>query len=283
MPNRVGWSLLRGRFRSVELLILEDLEGLEHFPLAREELVHTLTALESTSAAVAFSARNAPATWLPSTWPRRLTTRLMGGLAVSVALPGLASRRRYILQHGTQHGITFQAEAVEALAQAADGYRTLEGWLSRLAFETRLTGHDENNSPPGHVQHSGHQPPAHRQALPTVLDLFTVTKLLSDEACLTASLMTIDTIARDVARRFRIRLHVIRGPSRQPSTVQARHVAMYLARTCTGSSFASIGRYFGGRDPATVRHACKMVIHYLATDAILTSFIDSFITRSSNA
>ena len=62
----------------------------------------------------------------------------MGGLATPIATPGLTSRRRYILQHAGQQGVALQAEAVETLAQAADGYRTLEGWISRLALEGRL-------------------------------------------------------------------------------------------------------------------------------------------------
>ena len=98
----VGWSALRGRFRSVDLFVLEDLEGLERGPLARDELVHTLDALEATGAAVAFSARSAPGTWPSQTWPRRLVNRLMGGLSARIEPPGLASRRRYILQHASQ-------------------------------------------------------------------------------------------------------------------------------------------------------------------------------------
>ena len=50
---------------------------------------------------------------------------------------------------------------------------------------------------------------------------------------------------------------MLRGPSRRASVVTARHLAMHLARTLAGSSFAAIGTYFGGRDPATVRHACR--------------------------
>ena len=60
-----------------------------------------------------------------------------------------------------------------------------------------------------------------------------------------------------VATRFAVRVSALRGPGRQTSIVEARHLAMYLARLHTGLSYAAIGAYFGGRDPATVRHACK--------------------------
>ena len=133
-----GWSALRGRFRCVGLFVLEDLEGLERAPLARDELAHTLDALDASGAAVAVSARSAPGTWPRLEWPVRLINRLLGGLAVRIAPPGLASRRRYVLHHATQHGVALQADAVETLAQAADGYRPLDGWITRLALEDRL-------------------------------------------------------------------------------------------------------------------------------------------------
>ena len=81
----VGWSALRGRFRSVQLFVLEDIEGLARGPLARDELAHTLDALDATGAAVAFSARSRLATWPRKDWPRRLVNRLMGGLASRIA------------------------------------------------------------------------------------------------------------------------------------------------------------------------------------------------------
>jgi chromosomal replication initiator protein len=57
---------------------------------------------------------------------------------VRIAPRGLTSRRRYILQYARQHVVILNTAAVEALAEAADGYRTLDGWLSQLALEARL-------------------------------------------------------------------------------------------------------------------------------------------------
>src|SRR5438128_582359 len=82
--------------------------------------------------AVAVSARSAPGTWPRREWPAGLVNRLLGGLTARVDPPGLAARRRYVLHGAGQHGLTLPAEAIERLAWAADGYRTLDGWLSRL-------------------------------------------------------------------------------------------------------------------------------------------------------
>jgi chromosomal replication initiator protein len=274
----LGWSELRSRFRSVSLFVLEDIEGLERSPLARDELVHTLDALDVTGATLAFSARSAPGTWLYCTWPKRLVNRLMGGLAISIAAPGLASRRRYILQNASEHGVALQAEAVETIAEAADSYRTIEGWLSRLALEARL-GHQQTNRRIGPPLTSVQQrSPAHSRSVP--FDSCQVATILADDKHLVEPIVAIDTIAREVAGRFGIRLSLLRGPSRRALVVLARHLAMYLARTFTGSSLVTIGLYFGGRAPASVRHGCKVTTLRLKNDPALTAVVATFESRS---
>src|SRR5262245_34019541 len=110
-PSGSGWSALRGRFRSVDLFVLEDLDRLERALLARDELVHTLDALEAAGASVAVSARAAPGASARLEWPARLVARLLGGLAARIAPPGLASRRRYVLERTREHGLALEAEA----------------------------------------------------------------------------------------------------------------------------------------------------------------------------
>lgn len=251
-----GWATLRGRLRAVDLLILEDLEGLTRAPSARDELAHTLDALEAAGAAVAISARTPPSTWPRREWPGRLIGRLQGGLTVRIEPPGPSARRRYVLEHAGARGLLLQAGAVERLADAADGYRTLEGWLARLALEARL---DERAGT------------ASAKARAHALDAAAVETILADEVPLTLSAVSIDSIARSVAEQLGLRLSVLRGPSRRASVVVARHLAMHLARIATGASFATIGDYFGGRDPATVRHACRAAAGRIAEDPAMAA------------
>jgi chromosomal replication initiator protein len=269
----IGWSALRGRFRSVDLFILEDLEGLERGPLARDELVHTLDALGAIGALMAFSARSAPGTWPSLGWPNRLVNRLFGGLAVRMTPPGLASRRRYILQHANQHKLALQADAVETLAEAADGYRTLDGWISRLALEARLKNEQQTRELDKGKAHRGRRSSVHHHVSPAPLDPHTVATILADETLLVGSRITIDAITQDVARLFKIRVGVLRGPTRRASIIIARHLAMYLARRWAGLSFTAIGRYFGDRDSATVRHACKTTLIRLDADPTLAAAV----------
>ncbi len=251
-----GWATLRGRLRAVDLLILEDLEGLARVPSARDELAHTLDALEAAGAAVAVSARTPPSTWPRREWPGRLIGRLQGGWTVRIDPPGPSSRRRYLLEHAGARGLLLQAGAVERLAGAADGYRTLEGWLARLALEARLDPRSGTAA-------------AKTKARP--LDAAAVETILADEVSLAAPSASIDGIARSVAERLGVRLSVLRGPSRHSSVVVARHLAMHLARMATGASFAAIGEYFGGRDPATVRHACRASAGRIAEDPAMAA------------
>jgi chromosomal replication initiator protein len=257
-----GWSELRGRLRAVDLLVLEDLEGLLRAPSARDELAHTLDALEAAGAAVAISARTAPGTWPRREWPTRLISRLQAGLTVRIDPPGLAARRRYVLHRAGRHGLTLQAEAVERLASAADGYRTLDGWLARLALEDRV-GPRRGGAGAG----AGAGPGKHARPL----DAPTVAAILAEETLLAGSAVSIESIARSVSERFGVRLGLLRGPSRRASVVAARHLAMHLARTLTGSSFAAIGAYFGDRDPATVRHACRAALDRFVADPALAA------------
>ena len=160
--------------------------------------------------------------------------------------------------------MALQAEAVERLAEAADGYRTLDGWIARLGLEARL----------GQRRRAGGRGASVAgRACATWLDPETVAAILAEETLLADPALTVDAIARAVATRFGVRLSVLRGPSRRASVVEARHLAIHLARTHTGSSFAVIGSYFGGRDPATVRHACKAAADRINADPALAAAV----------
>jgi chromosomal replication initiator protein len=245
-----GWSELRERFRGLDLFVLEDLHALERAPLALNELMHTLDALEEAGAAVAVSARTGPGQWSGSSWPPRLVNRLAGGLAVRVDPPGLAARRRFVLARAQARGLVLSADAVEALAAAGDGYRTLEGWLARLGLAGRL----------GH-----HRRPLGRSVVAALLEEE------DQEAASGGGTVTIAQVARAVAGQFGVRLGDLRGATRRPSIVAPRHLAIYLARGVTGQSYQAIGIYFGRRDPATVRHACRAAAARVTADPALAA------------
>lgn len=242
-----GWAELRERFRGLDLLVIDDLHHLQNAPMALNELTNTLDAIEDVGGSVAVSARTGPGQWSLEDWPRRLVNRLIGGLAVRVDWPGLESRRRYVLEQARRRRMTLAAEAVDALAEAAEGYRQIDGGLARLALSAQVE-----------------RRPSSRQS---VLDG------LSQDGGPKPVDARIQPMTQRVARRFGVRVKDLRGPSRRKALVEPRHLAMYLAREQTGLSYASIGAYFGGRDPATVRHAIKAASLRLAADPALAAAV----------
>ena len=186
-----------------------------------------------------------------------------------INLPGLVSRRRYILEQARARGLAFTAEVTESLAATADGYRTLDGWLTRLALQTKVKPHS--------ARVPGHLPGGNRTGSTlAILDIQAMMAILREETELLTSRLTVEQITRAVAVQFGMHLSVLRGPGRHSSIVEARHLAMHLARLHTGLSFTAIGTYFGGRDPATVRHACKVTAERLDADPALAAIAASF-------
>ena len=234
-----GWAEVRAAFRHVDLFIIEDVQVLDRSPYALDELAHTLDALDAAGASVAASARGAPARW--EGWPDRLVSRFLGGLAVGVDRPGVESRRRYVLDQSRRRGVRLSAEAVDALADRADGYRGIDGLLARLGLESR-----------------GEVAPLPSERVGAI----------ADEDPSTGS-PTVERIVAEVAAAYGLKPRDLRSASRRAALVAPRHLAMLLARERSGLSFAAIGSYLGGRDPASVRHGCKAAAGRLAGDAAM--------------
>jgi chromosomal replication initiator protein len=248
MTRPDAWSELRGRFRTVDLFVLEDVHGLERAPLALEELSHTLDALAERGAGVAVSATTPPGAWRSPPWPSRLVNRLVGGLSVRIDPPGEATRRRYLFEQARGRGLAVSAEAVDSLASGASGYRDLDGFLNRLALDAKVG----------------------RKAIDG-----TLAGSLLDAEGTAAGEVTLEAIAKAVASRFGVRVGDLRSASRRAALVEPRHLAMHLARTWTSLSFARIGAYFGGRDPKTVRHACQMAEQKIQADPALAAVVET--------
>lgn len=279
-----GWAELRGRFRAVSLFVLDDLSRLGRLPLALAELVHTLDALAEAGAAVAVSAATSPAQWNTSpsrgdtlSWPPRLLSRLQGGLAVGLDPPGPALRRRYVLDRAHARGIVLASEAIDLLAEAADGFRTIDGWVARLALGARLDGRLAATRVPLRRDQA-------EALLADELSSDIATSETEAQAARTRSVEMLEGIARVVARQFGVSLRELRGSSRRAALVLPRHLAIALARQHTGLSFAVLGRYFGRRDTKTIRHACRVAEERLRADPALASValaLGSALQRSS--
>jgi chromosomal replication initiator protein len=165
--------------------------------------------------------------------PGRLASRLASGLVVGLAPLGAASRRKLLLAAARHRGVEVPPEVLDWAARHLDGSaRRLEAAVMRLAGAATI---DEAQA------------------------------ALAEEA----SRPSIDEVARKVGQYYGVKLAGLCGPSRSRGVLLARQVAMFLARSLTGQTLASVGEFFGGRDHSTVLNACRKVESALPNDGPL--------------
>jgi chromosomal replication initiator protein len=206
-----------------DLLVVEDLQ---HLPVAAsDELAYIIDHRRARGKANVLTMNNAPIDWQLSP---RLTSRLVGGLLVSIPAISLPSRRRVALAECHRRNLRVSPEVVDWLARHEVGLRPMYGDLTRLELLMRTT--------------------------PGELTLPMVEEALMEPTIPKAN--QLDEIAKSVLKEFNITKAMLVGPSRLKNVVQARQRAMYLARQA-GFTLMEIGAYFGNRDHSTVRHAIE--------------------------
>ena len=238
-----GWADLRERFRRLDLFVLEDLHALERAPLALTELVHTLDALDEAGARRGGlgSFRTGPV--------------VGGGLAAAAGQPPGRGPGR----PGRSAGACLPPPV---RARACPGVRVGPvGRCGRGAGRIRPTATGRSTAgSPGSPWPVASDSTAGRWSR------------ASSRLCSRRSDRGRRRPGHHRAGRPR-RCRALPRPARRPpratrrqTIVAPRHLAIYLARTVTGQSYQAIGAYFGRRDPATVRHACRAAAARLAAD-----------------
>jgi chromosomal replication initiator protein len=250
-----GWISLREELRNASLLVIDDVQAIERSPSALAELEHTLDRLINTGAAVVLTAKVPPAFWNASkrlgVWSNRLISLVAGGVLARIEPPGTVLRRRFVLEQLRNRDLALSTEAIDWLAASAAGFRELEGWVTHLSFWAR------KNAP---------------SAAGRPLDANQVKALLEETIPFEAATSpALDILVRSVAKHFDLPVRDLIGPSRLRSLVVPRHLAILVAHEHTGASYASLARYFGNRDPKTIRHACLMARRRLVNDPSLDS------------
>jgi chromosomal replication initiator protein len=216
-----------------DLLVIEDLQ---HLPAkAADPLVRLIDYRLARRLAIVVTATAGPGT-LPGLTPR-LASRLSGGLVVGLAPLSPAGRRAVIARLAKQKSFRVGADVLNWIAdRTPGGIRPLVGALATL--ESLCRG---RATPPD---------------LPTVMAHWQSPNVAP----------TPERVAKAVARHFRLDVRELRTRRRQPAGLWPCHVAIYLTRELTGLPWPRIGAAFGGRDSATLRHACKKVAERADSD-----------------
>ncbi|SIT89241.1 chromosomal replication initiator protein [Yoonia rosea] len=232
-------------FRSVDVLMVDDVQFIGGKDSTQEEFFHTFNALVDGQKQIIISADRAPGEI--KDLEERIKSRLQCGLVVDLH-PTDYELRLGILQSKVE---VYSAQYPEL--QIADGVleflahristnvRVLEGALTRLFAFASLVGRE------------------------ITLDL--TQDCLSDVLKASDRKVTVEEIQRKVSEHYNIRLSDMIGPKRVRNYARPRQIAMYLAKQMTSRSLPEIGRRFGGRDHTTVMHGVKRIEELKALDS----------------
>lgn len=224
-------------FRSVDVLMVDDVQFIAGKGSTQEEFFHTFNALVDQNKQIIISADRAPGEI--KDLEDRIKSRMQSGLVVDLH-PTDYELRLGILQtkvetHRAQYGnLTIADGVLEFLAhRISNNVRVLEGALMRLFAFASLVGRE------------------------ITLDL--TQDCLADILRASDRKVTIEEIQRQVCEHYNIRISDILGPRRTRTIARPRQMAMYLAKQLTSRSLPEIGRRFGGRDHTTVMHGVRRI------------------------
>ncbi len=231
------------QFRSVDLLLLDDVQFIAGKDSTQEEFFHTFNALIEARKQLVITADRAP-TDLEGL-EERIVSRLGWGLVADIH-PTDYELRYAILQAKAEamQAVRLPEEVLDFLARKiTSNVRELEGALNRVVAYADLVGR------------------------PVTLDL--VREVLADLLRANDRKITVDEIQRAVAEYYNLRLSELLSARRSRNIARPRQVAMYLAKQLTERSLPEIGRRFGGRDHTTVIHAVRKIEELRQQDAAL--------------
>jgi chromosomal replication initiator protein len=234
-------------FRSVDLLMIDDLQFISGKDSTQEEFFHTFNALVDQNRQIVISADKSPSDL--EGLEERVRSRLGWGLVADL-LPTTYELRLGILESkAEQNGVPVPRKVMEFLAhKITSNIRELEGALNRITANMRLCGRP--------------------------ITLETAQEELRDLLRSHERRVSIDEIQRRVAEHYNIRLSEMTSDRRARAVARPRQVAMYLAKQLTTRSLPEIGRKFGGRDHTTVIHAIRKVEELKLSDAAIAEDVE---------
>jgi chromosomal replication initiator protein len=220
------------QFRSVDVLMVDDVQFIAGKDSTQEEFFHTFNALVDQNRQVVISADKSPAEL--DGIEERMKSRLGWGLVAEIHSTTYELRLGILQSKAEQLAVAVPLKVMEFLAhRITSNVRELEGALNRLVAYANLVGR------------------------PITLD--TAQEVLHDLLRANDRKATIDEIQKRVAEHFNIKVSEMHSARRSRAVARPRQVAMYLSKQLTSRSLPEIGRKFGGRDHTTVMHAVKKI------------------------
>ncbi len=219
-------------YRSVDALLIDDIQFFAGKERSQEEFFHTFNALLEGGRQIILTCDRYHKEI--NGLEERLKSRFGWGLTVAVAPPELETRAAILMNKAALCDVDLPNDVAMFIAQRLrSNVRELEGALKRVIAHSNFTGQK--------------------------IDLELIKEALRDLFALQEKLVTIDNIQRTVAEYYKIKMADMLSKRRNRSVARPRQVAMSLSKELTNHSLPEIGDAFGGRDHTTVLHACKQV------------------------
>ncbi len=220
-------------YRTVDALLIDDIQFFAGKEQSQEELFHTFNALLEGGQQMILTCDRYPKEI--SGLEERLKSRLGWGLPVVIEPPELETRVAILLSKSDEMGIELPQDSAFYIAQKVrSNVRELEGSLKRVGANSKFT-----NRP---------------------IDINLIKESLRDLLAIQARQVSIDNIQKTVSDYYNIKLSDLLSSKRNRSLARPRQLSMSLAKELTNHSLPEIGESFGGRDHTTVLHACRRIL-----------------------
>ena len=230
------------QFRSVDVLMIDDVQFISGKESTQDEFFHTFNALVEGGRQVIVSADKSP-TDLEG-MEERLRSRLGWGMVADIHPADYELRLGILQAKAEQMQVRIPDKVLEFLAhRIASNVRELEGALNRIAAHAMLIGRE--------------------------ITIESAADLLSDLLRASSRQISVDAIQNRVASHYGVRVAEMFSPRRARNIARPRQVAMFLAKNLTSLSYPEIGRQFGGRDHTTVMHAVRTIEGLVNSDQVV--------------
>ncbi len=240
----------RERYRSVDILLVDDIQFIVGKERTQTEFFHTFNALHDAQKQIVLSSDCPP--HQISELEERLRSRFEWGLIADIQPPDLETKIAILKRKAEAEGVALPDDVALYIAgRSKSNIRELEGSLIRLLAYASLKGQDVSMS--------------------------LVQEVLRDVLRREERVVTIDSIQKFVADYYQLKLAELKSKNNSRSVALPRQVAMYLCKTLTSASLPEIGKGFGGKHHSTVIHSIRKVEELRQKDTVFNSLVNTLI------
>lgn len=245
----------RNKFRSMDVLLIDDIQFIAGKERTQEEFFHTFNALYESHKQIIVTSDKFPKD-IPGL-EERLRSRFEWGLIADIQPPDVETKLAILKMKAEQNSIKLPEDVALFLANSiCNNVRELEGYLIRIGAYASLT------------------------AIPISLEM--TRDVLKDILIERNRELSVEEILKKVSSHFNIKISDIKSAKRLKTVVLPRQIAMYLSRQLTSSSYPEIGERFGGKDHSTIIHAIRKIDKLMEEDFQLRSTIEKLKNEMTN-